>query len=119
MYTFQTFSPFVPANSKKVEYALTDIFGIGLTVSRTILKVSKIDQKKLTSELLDDEIIVLRDVIEQNYKVEDDLRREVKQNIIRLAQINSFRGKRHRQNLPVRGQRTRTNSRTPRRIRVL
>jgi len=107
------------ANSKKVEYALTDIFGIGLTVSRTILKVSKIDQKKLTSELLDDEIIVLRDVIEQNYKVEDDLRREVKQNIIRLAQINSFRGKRHRQNLPVRGQRTRTNSRTPRRIRVL
>lgn len=107
------------SNSKKVEYALTDIFGIGLTVSRTILKVSKIDQKKLTSELLDDEIIVLRDVIEQNYKVEDDLRREVKQNIIRLAQINSFRGKRHRQNLPVRGQRTRTNSRTPRRIRVL
>ncbi|MGK0366800.1 MAG: small subunit ribosomal protein S13 [Saprospiraceae bacterium] len=107
------------SNSKKVEYALTDIFGIGLTVSRTILKVSKIDQKKLTSELLDDEIIILRDVIEQNYKVEDDLRREVKQNIIRLAQINSFRGKRHRQNLPVRGQRTRTNSRTPRRIRVL
>lgn len=107
------------SNSKKVEYALTDIFGIGLTVSRTILKVSKIDQKKLTGELLDDEIIVLRDVIEQNYKVEDDLRREVKQNIIRLAQINSFRGKRHRQNLPVRGQRTRTNSRTPRRIRVL
>jgi small subunit ribosomal protein S13 len=107
------------SNSKKVEYALTDIFGIGLTVSRTILKVSKIDQNKLTSELLDDEIIVLRDVIEQNYKVEDDLRREVKQNIIRLAQINSFRGKRHRQNLPVRGQRTRTNSRTPRRIRVL
>jgi len=107
------------SNSKKLEYALTDIFGIGLTASRTILKTAKIDCSKRTSELLDDEVIVLRDVIEQNYKVEDDLRREVKQNVIRLSQINALRGKRHRQNLPVRGQRTRTNSRTPRRIRVL
>ena len=107
------------SNSKQVEYALTDIFGIGLTNSRSILKVAKIEKTKRISELLDEEVMLLRDVIEQNYIVEDDLRRKVKQNIIRLSQIGSFRGKRHRQNLPVRGQRTRTNSRTPRKIRVL
>ena len=107
------------SNSKKLEYALTDIFGIGLTASRSILKTANVDRLKRTSELLDEEVIKIRDVIEQDYKVEDDLRRQVKQNIIRLAQINSLRGKRHRQNLPVRGQRTRTNSRTPRKIRVI
>lgn len=107
------------SNSKKLEYALTDIFGIGLTSSRSILKAAKIDHTKRTTELRDDEVSLLREVIEDGYTVEDDLRRQVKQNIIRLAQINSLRGKRHRQNLPVRGQRTRTNSRTPRRIRVI
>lgn len=107
------------SNSKKLEYALTDIFGIGLTASRIILKEAQVDGTKRTSDLLDDEVISLRDVIEKSYKVEDDLRREIKQNVIRLSQINSFRGKRHRQNLPTRGQRTRTNSRTPRRIRVI
>jgi small subunit ribosomal protein S13 len=107
------------SKSKKLDYALTDIFGIGLTSSRAILNTANIDRMKRTTELLDEEVSQLRDIIESGYKVEDDLRRQVKQNIIRLAQINSFRGKRHRQNLPVRGQRTRTNSRTPRRIRVI
>ena len=107
------------SNSKKLDYALTEIYGIGLTASRTILKAANVDCTKRTSELLDDEVIILRNIIEENYEVEDDLRRKVKQNIIRLAQINSLRGKRLRQNLPVRGQRTRTNSRTARRIRVI
>jgi small subunit ribosomal protein S13 len=107
------------SNSKKLEYALTGIYGIGLTASRTILKTAQIDCTKRTSELLDEEVISLRESIEAGYKVEDDLRREIKQNVIRLSQIQSLRGKRHRQNLPVRGQRTRTNSRTPRRIRVI
>lgn len=107
------------SNSKKIAYALTDIFGIGLTSSRSILRAAKIDEKKRTTDLLDEELILLRDVIETGYKVEDDLRRVVKQNIIRLSQINCFKGKRHRQKLPVRGQRTRTNSRTSRNGRVI
>lgn len=105
------------SNSKKIEYALTDIYGIGLTTSRLILDKAQINTKKRTIDLLDEELIVLRDVIETSYKVEDDLRRVVKQNLIRLSQINCVKGRRHRQNLPVRGQRTRTNSRTSRAVR--
>lgn len=107
------------SNSKKIEYALTEIYGIGLTTSRFILKTAKIEKTKLTRDLVDSELIALRNVIESDYAVEDDLRRTVKQSIIRLAQINSFSGKRHRNDLPVRGQRTRTNARTAKRIRTI
>jgi small subunit ribosomal protein S13 len=102
------------SNAKKIEYALTDIYGIGLTRSRSILKEAQVNENKRTSELLDDELMILRTIIEKNFVVEDDLRRTVKQNIIRLSQINCNKGRRHRQKLPVRGQRTRTNSRTAR-----
>lgn len=105
------------SNTKKIEYALTDIYGIGLTSARVILKKAGVDQNKRTSELLDAELIALRSAIENNFKVEDDLRRMIKQNIIRLSQINCNKGRRHRQNLPLRGQRTRTNSRTSRLVR--
>ena len=104
-------------NSKRIEYALTDIYGIGIASSRSILLKAKIDPNKRIKLLNDDELSVLREIIEDNYKIEDDLRRLVKQNIMRLSQINSISGRRHRQNLPVRGQRTRTNSRTRRGIR--
>jgi small subunit ribosomal protein S13 len=107
------------SNSKKIEYALTGIYGIGLTASRAILEAAEIDKTKLTRDLLGSELIVLRDVIETNYKVEDDLRRIVKQSVIYLAQINSFRGKRHRRNLPVRGQRTRTNAKTVKKTSII
>lgn len=107
------------SNKKKIEYALADIYGISLTSSFLILKAAKIDPHKRASALLDSELSVLRDIIETHYKVEDDLRRIVKQNIIRLSQINCVRGRRHRQNLPVRGQRTRTNSRTSRRAHMI
>jgi len=107
------------SNSKKIEYALTDIYGLGLTSSRAILKAANVDKDKRTSDLLDQDLMALRDVIENNYQVEDDLRRVIKQNIIRLSQINCVRGRRHRQGLPLRGQRTRTNSRTSRGKRII
>ena len=106
-------------NSKIIEYSLTSVYGIGLTSARSILSIAKIDPKKRTNKLLDSELIVLREVIETNFKVEDDLRRVVKQNVVRLSQINCVKGRRHRQNLPVRGQRTRTNSRTRRGARLM
>lgn len=106
-------------NSKRVEYGLTKIYGIGLTSSQAILAKAEIDINKRMSTLNDEELSSLREIIENNYKVEDDLRRLVKQNIVRLSQINCVRGRRHRQNLPVRGQRTRTNSRTTRGARLL
>jgi small subunit ribosomal protein S13 len=106
------------ANSKQVEYALTDIYGVGITSSRLILAKAKIDPNKRMNLLSDLELSALREVVEKNYKVEDDLRRSVKQNLVRLSQINCFRGRRHRQSLPVRGQRTRTNSRTRRGVRL-
>ena len=108
-------------NSKRIEYALTSVYGIGLTTSRSILAVADIDPSKRTNALGDTEVMALREVIEENYKVEEDLRRQTKQNIVRLSQINSNRGRRHRQNLPVRGQRTKTNARTrkgPRKLAV-
>jgi small subunit ribosomal protein S13 len=106
-------------SSKKIEYSLTSIYGIGLTTSRSILAVANIDPSLRTNTLADTQVMVLREVIEENYKVEEDLRRQTKQNIVRLSQINSNRGRRHRQNLPVRGQRTRTNSRTRRGARLM
>jgi len=99
---------------KRIEYALMSIYGVGLTSSQLILKYANIDANKRVQELEDNEIIVLREVIEKYFKTEEDLRRIVKQNILRLSQINCVKGRRHRTGLPLRGQRTRTNSRTRR-----
>lgn len=97
---------------KRLEVALTYIFGIGRTSSKKILEKTGIDKNTRVKNLTEDEVSRLRDEIEKHYKVEGDLRREVTQNIKRLIEINCYRGMRHRRGLPVRGQRTRTNART-------
>ena len=99
-------------NQKRVEIALTYIYGIGLTSSKAILAKTGIDPDKRAKDLTEDEISKLRDEIENNYKVEGELRREVALNIKRLVEIKCYRGVRHRKGLPVRGQRTKTNART-------
>ena len=101
----------LPRN-KRVEIGLTYIFGIGLSRSHRILASTQVSADKRVKDLTDAEVSQLRDYISQNLKVEGDLRREVQLNIKRLIEIGSYRGLRHRRNLPVRGQRTRTNSRT-------
>jgi len=101
-------------NDKRIEVALTYIFGIGLTRSKAILADTAINPDKRARELTDDEVIKVRDFIDKHYIVEGDLRREVRQNIGRLVEINCYRGQRHRRNLPVHGQRTRTNARQKR-----
>ncbi|HID33845.1 MAG TPA: 30S ribosomal protein S13 [Anaerolineae bacterium] len=98
---------------KRLEIALTYIYGIGRSTAREILEKTGIENKRV-HELTSEEIAKLRDVIDRNYIVEGDLRREVQMNIKRLIEIGSYRGRRHRMNLPVRGQRTRTNARTKR-----
>ncbi len=98
---------------KRVEIALTYIYGIGRSTAKEILEKTGIENKRV-HELTSEEIAKLRDVIDRNYIVEGDLRREVQMNIKRLIEIGSYRGRRHRMNLPVRGQRTRTNARTKR-----
>ncbi|MDI3481409.1 MAG: small subunit ribosomal protein [Tepidanaerobacteraceae bacterium] len=97
---------------KRVEIALTYIYGIGLSRSRQILKEAEVNPDTRVKDLAEREITKLRDIIEKNYKVEGDLRREVAMNIKRLVEIGCYRGIRHRKGLPVRGQRTRTNART-------
>ena len=99
-------------NQKRVEIALTYIYGIGLQSSKDILAKTGIDPDKRAKDLTEDEIAKLRDEIENNYTVEGELRREVAMNIKRLVEINCYRGIRHRKGLPVRGQRTKTNART-------
>ncbi|MBR2615366.1 MAG: 30S ribosomal protein S13 [Clostridia bacterium] len=99
-------------NQKRVEIALTYIYGIGLKSSRDILAKTNINPDTRAKDLTDDEIARLRDEIENNYTVEGELRREVGMNIKRLVEINCYRGIRHRKGLPVRGQRTKTNART-------
>jgi len=99
---------------KQIFVALTYIYGLGLPLSRRILKSAKIDPYKKASQLTADETNRLREIIEKNYKVEGDLRREVIINIKRLKDIGSWRGMRHIKGLPVRGQKTRTNTRTVR-----
>jgi small subunit ribosomal protein S13 len=100
--------------TKGVKYALTSIYGIGLSTSHKILKVGQIDIDIRVKNLKHIQIILLRKIIANNYKIEEDLRRSIKQDILRLSQINCFKGQRHRRGLPLRGQRTRTNSRTRR-----
>jgi small subunit ribosomal protein S13 len=101
-------------NDKRIEIALTYIYGIGLTRSREILGATGISPDTKSRDLTDDETIKIRDHIEKHFIVEGDLRREVRQNIGRLIEINCYRGQRHRRNLPVHGQRTRTNARQKR-----
>ena len=97
---------------KRVEIGLTYIYGIGLPASQRILDQLKISPDTRVKNLSEDEITRLRSVIDKEYKVEGDLRREISMNIKRLQEIGSYRGFRHRRNLPARGQRTRTNART-------
>jgi small subunit ribosomal protein S13 len=103
----------LPRN-KKLLWALTYIYGIGLTSSQKILAATGINPEKRSDELTEDDINRLRDEIERNYQVEGDLRRKVGLDIKRLQEINCYRGSRHRKGLPCRGQRTKTNSRTRR-----
>ena len=98
--------------SKKVLFGLQYIYGIGPASSADVLEKAKIDPNKKVSDLNEDEVAQIRSVLTAEYKVEGALRSEVQQNIKRLMDIGSYRGIRHRKSLPVRGQRTRTNSRT-------
>jgi small subunit ribosomal protein S13 len=99
---------------KRVEIALTYIYGIGRTTSHKILEATQIDTRLRVRDLDESQLARLREYIDRNYQVEGDLRREVNMNIKRLMEIGCYRGLRHRRNLPVRGQRTRTNARTRR-----
>lgn len=103
----------LPRN-KRVEIALTYIYGIGRRNSQDILIQSEVSPDTRVRDLAEDEVARLREVIDRNYMVEGDLRREVQMNIKRLQEIQCYRGLRHRRNLPVHGQRTRTNARTKR-----
>jgi small subunit ribosomal protein S13 len=96
---------------KRVEIALTYIYGVGLSSSQKILKQTSINPDTRVRDLTEDQVNRLREVIDRSLKVEGDLRREVALNIKRLIEIGSYRGMRHRRNLPSRGQRTKTNAR--------
>lgn len=101
-------------NDKQIETALTYVYGIGPTASKDIINKAKIDPTTRVKDLTDSEISSIQDVINNNYTVEGELQRVVTANIKRLKDINSYRGLRHKQQLPSRGQRTRTNARTRR-----
>lgn len=101
----------LPSN-KRVEIALTYIYGIGMARSKEILKKSKVSPDRRVKELSDEEIDGLRGVIDSEYRIEGVLKQEVQENIKRLISINCIKGLRHKRGLPVRGQRTRTNART-------
>jgi len=103
-------------DKKRLEIALTYVYGIGKTRAKEILEKTGIDGMKRVGELTPDELNTIRKFIEQNYKVEGDLRREVAVNIKRLMDMGCYRGIRHRLGLPVRGQRTKTNAKTRRRF---
>ena len=110
----------IPLN-KRVEIGLTYIYGIGRPTSNDILAAIGIENDRKVRDLTDDEVSKLRDVIDRDYVVEGDLRRERSQSIKRLMEIGSYRGLRHRRGLPVRGQNTKTNARTrkgPKRMQV-
>ena len=97
---------------KRIEAGLVYIYGIGPKSARDILAATKVNPDTRVRDLTEAEVTALRDFISQHYQVEGDLRREVQMNIKRLTEIGCYRGLRHRRNLPVRGQRTRTNART-------
>ena len=97
---------------RRIEIALTYIYGIGLTTSQNLLKETGINPDTRTRDLTEDEVVKLRDIIDKNVIVEGDLRREQSLNIKRLVEIGCYRGRRHRMGLPVRGQNTKNNART-------
>ncbi len=99
-------------DEKRVEYALTMIYGIGFSRSRKILESVKIGANKKIKDLSDEDIKRIQDFIEKNFRVEGDLRAEINENVKRLKEISSYRGYRHARGLPTRGQRTRSNART-------
>ena len=101
----------LPRN-KRIEIALTYIYGIGLTTAKEIIAATGVDPDIRVKDLSEEDLAKLRDYIQQNLKVEGDLPREVSQNVKRLMEIGCYRGLRHRRGLPVRGQRTHTNART-------
>jgi small subunit ribosomal protein S13 len=101
----------LPRN-KRTEVGLTYLFGVGPTRARQILAATKVNPDTRIKDLTEAEVSAIREFVSKNYKVEGDLRREQQMNIKRLIEIGSYRGLRHRRNLPVHGQRTRTNSRT-------
>lgn len=102
---------------KRVEIGLTYIYGVGLKSSQNILETTEINPDTRIKNLSEEEVILLREIIDRDYVVEGDLRREVGLNIKRLQEIGCYRGLRHRRSLPARGQRTRTNARTRRGVR--
>ncbi|HEX9774035.1 MAG TPA: 30S ribosomal protein S13 [Actinomycetota bacterium] len=97
---------------KRVEIALTYIYGVGPTLSRTTLSATQVDPNMRVRDLSDEEVVRLREWIDANYQIEGDLRRRVSQDVKRKVEIGCYQGIRHRRGLPVRGQRTRTNART-------
>lgn len=97
---------------KRIDIALSYIYGIGRPLAKKILAQTPIDPGKRVKDLTESEVNLLREIIAKNYRVEGDLRKEVVQNIRRLIEIGSYRGLRHKRGMPVRGQRTRTNART-------
>ena len=97
---------------KRIEIALTYIFGIGLTTAKKLLAAADVNTDTRTRDLTEDEVVRLRDAIDKNAVVEGDLRREIQMNIKRLVDIGCYRGRRHRLGLPVRGQNTKNNART-------
>lgn len=99
-------------SGKRIEVALTYVYGIGATRAKQICKVASLDANKRVNSLTEDELSKIRDIVEKNYKVEGDLRREITVNLKRLIDLGCYRGLRHRKGLPVRGQRTNTNART-------
>ena len=99
-------------NEKRIEIALTYIFGVGRTRAKETLAATGISPDIRVKDLTDEQLITLRDYLEGNYKIEGDLRREIDADIRRKIQINCYQGQRHRKGLPVRGQRTKTNART-------
>jgi small subunit ribosomal protein S13 len=102
---------------KRVETSLQYIFGIGPNISKKILATTGVDPNVKVKDLTEEEVSRIREVIDKEYKVEGELRKEVNLNVKRLIEIGSYRGTRHRRSLPVRGQRTRTNARTKRGLR--
>ena len=110
----------IPLN-KRVEVGLTYIYGIGRSTSQEMLSKARVDGNTYVKDLTDDDVVKLREAIDQDVMVEGDLRRERSQNVKRLMEVRSYRGLRHRRGLPVDGQRTKTNARTrkgPRRMQV-
>lgn len=101
-------------DNKRVDIALTYLYGVGRTLSTRILEATKINPAKRAKDLTQDEVSKIKEYIEKNYKVEGELRQVIKQNIALLKDLQAYRGVRHMRRLPVRGQRTKTNSRTVR-----